>query len=105
MVATSGQAQHTPPGWAYNPSGWSQRLPLVGVALLGFGIASALALYQWGVLATIWEPFFGDGSAVVLNSPASCRSPTARSARSATCSIWSPVPSAGGRAGGRCRGS
>ena len=51
-----------PRGWSYNPSSWPQRLPLVGLALIGFGIASYLALYQWGVFSTVWEPFFGGGS-------------------------------------------
>ncbi len=32
----------TPRNWSYNPSGWSQRLPIVGLALVGFGIASYL---------------------------------------------------------------
>ncbi len=57
-----------PPGWAYNPSSWSQRLPIVALALAGFGIATYLALYQWGVLASVWEPFFGQGSQVILTS-------------------------------------
>jgi uncharacterized membrane protein len=57
-----------PPGWGQNPSAWSQRLPIVGVALIGFLIATYLALYQYGVVATVWEPFFGDGSATVLDS-------------------------------------
>ena len=57
-----------PPGWNYNPSSWPQRLPVVGLALVGFGIATYLALYQYGVFATVWEPFFGEGSRVVLHS-------------------------------------
>ena len=60
-----------PPGWDYNPSEWGQRLPIVGLALVGFGIAGYLALYQWDVLASVWEPFFGDGSRVILNSSVS----------------------------------
>jgi uncharacterized membrane protein len=58
----------TPPGWAYNPSNWSQRLPIVALAFVGFGIAMYLALYQWGVLASVWEPFFGEGSRMILTS-------------------------------------
>jgi uncharacterized membrane protein len=58
----------SPPGWDYNPSDWCQRLPIIALALAGFGIATYLALYQWGVLARVWEPFFGDGSRVILNS-------------------------------------
>ncbi|WP_116051128.1 vitamin K epoxide reductase family protein [Amycolatopsis palatopharyngis] len=57
-----------PPGWRQNPSAWSQRLPIVAVALVGFVIATYLALYQYGVFDTVWEPFFGDGSETVLNS-------------------------------------
>ena len=40
-------------------------------ALLGFVIASYLALYQWGVFSTVWEPFFGAGSRTILNSSVS----------------------------------
>lgn len=36
--------------------------------MFGFGIATYLALYQWGVLGDVWEPFFGEGSVVVLGS-------------------------------------
>ena len=57
-----------PPGWEKNPSTWSERLPIVGLALIGFAIATYLALYQWQVLATVWEPFFGEGSVTILNS-------------------------------------
>lgn len=57
-----------PPGWSYNPSSWSQRLPIVGAALAGFAIATYLALFQFNVIATVWEPFFGNGSRKVLTS-------------------------------------
>lgn len=57
-----------PPNWSYNPSDWSQRLPIVGLAMVGFLIALYLALYQWRVFDTVWEPFFGAGSRTVLNS-------------------------------------
>ena len=60
-----------PPGWSHNPSSWSQRLPIVGLALVGFGIATYLTLYQIGVFPTVWEPFFGQGSEVVLTSSVS----------------------------------
>lgn len=58
-----------PPGWSYNPSDWSQRLWIVGVALVGFAIASYLTLYQYRVVSDVWEPFFGAGSAKILDSP------------------------------------
>lgn len=48
-----------PPGWDYNPATWSQRLPIVGLALVGFGIATYLSLYQWEVIPCVWDPFFG----------------------------------------------
>ncbi len=57
-----------PPGWSYNPSDWSQRVPIAGLSLLGFAIALYLALYQWGVIPEVWEPFFGDGSRRILHS-------------------------------------
>src|SRR6476659_1876616 len=58
----------TPPGWDHNPSGWSHRRWTIGLALCGFVIASYLALHQWGITPSVWEPFFGDGSEVVLHS-------------------------------------
>lgn len=57
-----------PPGWDYNPAAMSQRLPIVALALAGCAIATYLALFQYGVVATVWEPFFGDGSRIVLTS-------------------------------------
>ena len=63
--------QDVPPGWSYNPSSWSDRLPIVGVALIGFCIASYLALFQLHVFQSIWEPFFGNGSRAVLTSSVS----------------------------------
>lgn len=57
-----------PPGWDYNPSSWSQRLPIIGLALAGFGIAAYLALFQVKVLSDVWEPFFGQGSRIILTS-------------------------------------
>jgi uncharacterized membrane protein len=43
-------------------------LPIVGLAVVGLIVAGYLALYQWGILRTVWEPFFADGSRVILNS-------------------------------------
>src|SRR5688572_13294289 len=57
-----------PPGWDYNPASMSQRLPIVGLALIGCAIATVLALYQYGTLGTVWEPFFGEGTRIVLSS-------------------------------------
>jgi uncharacterized membrane protein len=57
-----------PPGWDYDPAAWSQRLPIAAVAMIGFGIATYLALFQLGFVREVWEPFFGDGSRVILTS-------------------------------------
>lgn len=60
-----------PSGWRSNPSIWSKRLPLVVLALVGCADAAYLALYQLGIVAHVWEPFFGDGSRVILHSSVS----------------------------------
>ena len=57
-----------PPGWAYNPSAWSQRFPILGLALVGVGVAGYLTAFQLGIVATVWEPFFGDDSRRILTS-------------------------------------
>ncbi|MFG0284298.1 MAG: vitamin K epoxide reductase family protein [Phycisphaerales bacterium JB039] len=57
-----------PPGWSYNPATWGQRLPIVGLAVLGGAIAGYLALWQYDIVDTVWEPFFGDGSRRILDS-------------------------------------
>lgn len=60
-----------PPGWSYNPASWSQRLPIIGLALVGFVIATYLSLFQYKVLDEVWEPFFGSGSREILRSDVS----------------------------------
>lgn len=60
-----------PPGWDYNPATWGQRIPIVILALVGFGIATYLSFYQLNIIDTVWEPFFGDGSVKILNSKVS----------------------------------
>lgn len=47
-----------PPGWAYCPSTWLQRMPIGVLALIGFLIARVLGAYQLGHLDGVWEPFF-----------------------------------------------
>jgi uncharacterized membrane protein len=60
-----------PPGWDYNPSTWTERLPISGLATLGVIIAGYLAAYQLGIFPTVWEPFFGNGSQRILHSTVS----------------------------------
>jgi len=63
-----GGQSETPPGWDYNPSTWKQRLPIVAIAVAAFVAATHLALYQVDVISRPWEPFFGQGSRVILES-------------------------------------
>lgn len=58
----------TPPGWETNPSGWRHRLPIILLALAGMSVAGYLAAYQLGILPSVWDPFFGDGTRHVLES-------------------------------------
>jgi uncharacterized membrane protein len=67
-LAQSDVAKEAPPGWDYNPSAWSQRLPIVGLAVVAFAAAAHLAAYQLRLVAEPWEPFFGGGSKVILDS-------------------------------------
>lgn len=57
-----------PPGWDYNSSTWAQRTPIIVLSLIGTAIAGYLTLNQLGLMATVWEPFFGDGSQRTLTS-------------------------------------
>jgi nucleoside-diphosphate-sugar epimerase len=47
-----------PPGWTYNPSAWTQRLPIVALALVGLYVSRYLAAYQLEHIPGVWEPFF-----------------------------------------------
>lgn len=67
-IEPDSMAPGAPPGWTSNPSTWSERIPIVGLAMIGFFIALYLGLYQLDVFSTVWEPFFGDGSRTILDS-------------------------------------
>lgn len=60
--------EYIPPLWSYNPSTWSERLPIICLATVGFFTASYMALFQFGVIDTVWDPFFGDDTRDVLTS-------------------------------------
>ncbi|MCH8686766.1 vitamin K epoxide reductase family protein [Pedomonas mirosovicensis] len=47
-----------PPGWDYNPSSWSQRLPIIALAVVGLMISRHLAAYQLGHSPAAWDPVF-----------------------------------------------
>lgn len=56
------------PPWTYNPSTWSQRLPICILAFIAFLMAGHMALYQWRLIDTVWDPIFGEQSRRVLDS-------------------------------------
>ncbi len=47
-----------PHGWSYNPSTWSQRLPIIALALVGLYVSRYLAGYQLEHIDGVWDPFF-----------------------------------------------
>jgi uncharacterized membrane protein len=59
-------AADSPPGWTFNPSERPRRLAAFVLALIGLGIATYLTLFQVGVFSEVWEPFFGNGSRLLL---------------------------------------
>lgn len=52
----------------YNPSAWSQRVPICILAFIAFLMASHMAMYQWRLLDDVWDPVFGEQSRQVLDS-------------------------------------
>lgn len=54
--------------FAYNPSAWSQRVPICLLAMVAFWIATYMGLYQWRLIDDVWDPVFGDQSKKVLDS-------------------------------------
>lgn len=61
------------PPWNYNPSTWSQRIPLCVLAGIAFFISTYMALYQWRLIDSVWDPIFGDQTQRVLDSDVSER--------------------------------
>ncbi|WP_437855924.1 vitamin K epoxide reductase family protein [Sorangium sp. So ce363] len=56
------------PPWHYNPSSWGQRVPICLLAAVGFVLSSYMALYQWRLISSVWDPFFGEQTLRVLDS-------------------------------------
>ena len=56
------RAPEVPPGWSFNPSAWTQRIPIIALAIVGLLFSRYLAAYQMGHIESVWEPFFA-GSA------------------------------------------
>jgi hypothetical protein len=61
------------PPWSYNPSAWSQRVPICILAFVGFLVAGYMALYQWRLIDDVWDPVFGPQTLTVLDSDVSER--------------------------------
>ncbi len=60
-----------PPGWSYNPSSWSQRAPIIALALVGFFLSRQMTSFQLQHIASFTDPFFGNGTVRVLTSDVS----------------------------------
>ncbi len=56
-----------PLGWTYSPSAFTQRLPIVALALVGLFVSRYLAAYQMGHVDGLWDPFFGPGGSEATN--------------------------------------
>lgn len=57
-----------PPGWDYNPSAWSQRIPIVVLGIFAMFVALYLSAWQFEWVDSVWDPVFGDGTEKVLDS-------------------------------------
>ena len=51
-----------------SPSAWGGRIPVVVLAIAGLYLSLYLAFFQYGLIGTVWDPLFGDGSRAVLTS-------------------------------------
>src|SRR5688500_6998966 len=60
-----------PQPWHHNPSSWRRRATVACLAFGAFLIAVYLALYQWRLIDSVWDPIFGTQSARVLDSEVS----------------------------------
>jgi uncharacterized membrane protein len=72
MVRSSSLHVAAPP-WDYNPSGWGQRIGICVLGSLAGLIALYMALYQWRLIDSVWDPVFGGQSQQVLDSDVSHR--------------------------------
>ena len=77
---------YIPLGWDYNPSAWTQRVPIVALALVGLYVSRYLAGYQMGHIDSVWEPFF-------MGDPNDPKNGTEEIITSSVSEAW-PVPDA-----------
>ncbi len=83
-LAGSMRKANVPPGWDYNPSGWTQRIPIIFLAFVGLFISRYLAAFQLGHIENAWDPFFGDGTERIITSYVSEAWPVADAGLGAT---------------------
>lgn len=67
------KSRYVPAPWDFNPSSWHHRIPICLLATAATIIAAYMALYQWHLIDSVWDPVFGDGSEKVLESELSRR--------------------------------
>lgn len=63
--------EDAPAGWVYNPSAWSQRVPICVLAFIGFIVAGWMGLFQLNATGPVPEPIFGEGTNKILTSKVS----------------------------------
>ncbi len=66
-----------PRGWSYNPSSYSQRLPVAFLAFFCCLFARYMGAYELGYIHTIWDPLFPNGTLTVITSDISKAIPVA----------------------------
>ena len=71
LLRKEDELSETPSQWTYNPSSWNQRIPIIGLAVIGFLLAKYLAAFQLGHIPSVWDPFFGKGTETILRSDVS----------------------------------
>ncbi|MHB9878356.1 NAD-dependent epimerase/dehydratase family protein [Pacificimonas sp. ICDLI1SI03] len=57
MVASM-TGPEVPPNWSFNPSAWTQRIPIIFLALIGLLVSRYLTGYQLDHVSGVWDPFF-----------------------------------------------
>lgn len=71
--ALDGVMRARPRPWRYNPSRWGERWTIAGLALAAAAVSAYMAMYQYGLIDSVWDPFFGEQSHQVLDSDISHR--------------------------------
>lgn len=62
------EGTENPAGWSFNPSAFAPRVITVFLAMICWFLARYLAAYQLGYIDHIFDPFFGNGTTLVITS-------------------------------------